>query len=334
MLKNDYQVIKVLGEDYFVLDVIEHITIPDCFVVKRNKVGNSNGEAKLYLGSRKKEVYFRSFFDNFQNTKAFFLKQDFFSYLNDAKLEYEIQEQGYNISISHFWGENKNQVSKLNGIELFEIRESSAGGKDRYYLENPKTSAYKLFRTIMLPTITYISILKLQNCKTKETIFYFRPFLDYFYDKRNATDRIKAKEEFDNKGKQETKEEQDTKKSRVGQGKYRGLILDEFPSGCLITNINDERLLIASHIKPWVDCDNVAEQVDRFNGLLLSPTYDRLFDQGFITFSGNGVVETSPYISPLNWKKLDLKTGKKFKLEENTKRIEYLEYHKKNIFKG
>jgi predicted restriction endonuclease len=43
-------------------------------------------------------------------------------------------------------------------------------------------------------------------------------------------------------------------------------------------------LLIASHIKPWAKCDG-NEKVDVYNGFLLSPNFDRLFDQGFITFS-------------------------------------------------
>ncbi|MGO5052396.1 HNH endonuclease [Lachnospiraceae bacterium LCP25S3_G4] len=38
----------------------------------------------------------------------------------------------------------------------------------------------------------------------------------------------------------------------------------------------------SSHIKPWKDSDNT-DRVDGDKGLSLTPTYDRLFDQGYIS---------------------------------------------------
>ncbi len=102
---------------------------------------------------------------------------------------------------------------------------------------------------------------------------------------------------------------------------------------CLITRVSDERMLIASHIKPWAVCENNNERIDKYNGLLLTPTYDRLFDQGFITFSNNGLISISPYLSPLNVKRIGLIPNKQYKLLEHQKRSFYLEYHRKNIFK-
>ena len=48
-------------------------------------------------------------------------------------------------------------------------------------------------------------------------------------------------------------------------------------------------LLIASHIKPWHVCDD-KERLDKFNGLMLSPNIDALFDNGLITFDINGTI--------------------------------------------
>ena len=48
--------------------------------------------------------------------------------------------------------------------------------------------------------------------------------------------------------------------------------------------INEESLLIASHIKPWAVSDS-KERIDPNNGFILSPLYDKLFDRGYITFS-------------------------------------------------
>ncbi len=94
-----------------------------------------------------------------------------------------------------------------------------------------------------------------------------------------------------------------------------------------------ERMLIASHIKPWAVCKNDDERIDKYNGLLLTPTYDRLFDQGFITFSNNGQISVSPYLSPLNTKRLGLIPDKQYNLQEHKKRSDYLDYHRQNIYK-
>jgi len=61
-------------------------------------------------------------------------------------------------------------------------------------------------------------------------------------------------------------------KAREGQGKYRELLLEQCHF-CLITMISDERLLIASHIKPWAASSD-DEKIDPYNkkkhgGLLL-----------------------------------------------------------------
>lgn len=77
-------------------------------------------------------------------------------------------------------------------------------------------------------------------------------------------------------------------KSRVGQGLFRRRVIQEYGC-CLITEIEEPALLVASHIKPWRDCrKDPRECLDPENALLLSPTWDRLFDQGFISFTDQG----------------------------------------------
>lgn len=48
-----------------------------------------------------------------------------------------------------------------------------------------------------------------------------------------------------------------------------------------------KRNLVAGHIKPWSKC-NDDEKHDRANGLCLSPNFDRLFEDGAISFADNG----------------------------------------------
>lgn len=77
-------------------------------------------------------------------------------------------------------------------------------------------------------------------------------------------------------------------KARIGQGLFRRRVIQKY-GGCLITEIDEPALLIASHIKPWRDCRAEPQEcLDPENALLLSPTWDRLFDQGFISFTDHG----------------------------------------------
>ena len=79
---------------------------------------------------------------------------------------------------------------------------------------------------------------------------------------------------------------------------------------CPITDVNDERLLVASHIKPWAKCSD-KEKIDPNNGFMFTPTYDKLFDRGFISFDDNKRMLVSPWISPMNQKRLNIYEGKK-----------------------
>lgn len=62
---------------------------------------------------------------------------------------------------------------------------------------------------------------------------------------------------------------------------------------CAITGLAVPELLRASHIKPWAACETDAERLDVFNGLLLAPHLDALFDKGFITVGDDGAVAVS-----------------------------------------
>lgn len=75
-------------------------------------------------------------------------------------------------------------------------------------------------------------------------------------------------------------------KARVGQGLFRKrvILLDQ---ACRVTGVSDKRVLIASHIKAWKDSSN-AERISGYNGVLLSPHVDALFDDHLITFENDG----------------------------------------------
>jgi hypothetical protein len=114
--------------------------------------------------------------------------------------------------------------------------------------------------------------------------------------------------------------------ARIGQGTYRKNLIALW-KGCSISNYAYHKVLIASHMKPWKDCDNY-EKLDRYNGLLLLPTYDRLFDKGYITFEDNGKLRVSKALQPHAF----LNLTKDTKIEIKSLHKPYLQYHRKHIF--
>lgn len=114
--------------------------------------------------------------------------------------------------------------------------------------------------------------------------------------------------------------------SRIGQGKFRENLLKLW-GHCAVSGFDDVRLLVASHIKPWRDSDN-SEKIDKFNGLLLLPTYDKLFDIGLISFENNGKIKISNSLK--DYEKLGISTNTKIELKNENQK--YMEYHRENLF--
>ena len=75
-------------------------------------------------------------------------------------------------------------------------------------------------------------------------------------------------------------------KARLGQGLFRHRVAELEPA-CRVTGLARQQFLVASHIKPWRDCDN-RERLSGANGLLLSPHVDKLFDRHWISFDADG----------------------------------------------
>ncbi len=84
---------------------------------------------------------------------------------------------------------------------------------------------------------------------------------------------------------------------RVGQELFRRALLDYWRGRCCVTGLAVPSLLRASHIKPWAKCVSDDERLDVFNGLLLAPHVDALFDGGWISFTDLGRVLVSKELS-------------------------------------
>ena len=114
--------------------------------------------------------------------------------------------------------------------------------------------------------------------------------------------------------------------ARVGQQRFRKQLMEFWGDACALSGVKEPKLLVASHIVPWRQSEADAK-LDPFNGLLLAPHYDRLFDQGLISFKDDGSILLS-----CTAKKLPSEFGlsKAMKLRKlNPKHLPYLAAHRK-----
>lgn len=334
---------KVNGENLPTLSVFPAMmTVPDCVVTRSNKLGKGHGEAKFYIAS-KAEMY--NFYGGEKfNVKCFMLKTDLIAYLLAIKNEYFAPSQEYSQKekLPLLWNERLKTVSELDDVIFFNI-------KDQYQIQGPRgyvksnDAAYQILREVALPLVSYVYVEKVGT--EKAPLFYWKLFVDYdaIWEKQNdplvfTYGRKACFGQASNKNsskipKKNQKKQKDISKARDGQGKYREQLLEQCRF-CPITMISDERLLIASHIKPWVS-SNDEEKTDPYNGYILSPLYDKLFDRGFITFTESRHVILSEFISPYTWKQIGMRNDTFIKaLPMDDKREKYLEFHHQSVFKG
>ena len=127
-----------------------------------------------------------------------------------------------------------------------------------------------------------------------------------------------------------TTEKETITKSRIGQGQFRQSLIDYW-SSCAITGCEEQRLLRASHIKPWAK-STATERLSLYNGLLLSPTLDVCFDSGLISFDDLGNIIISNKLSCKNMEALSI--NKNMKLSKiSQEHQKYLKYHRNHIYK-
>lgn len=328
---------KIEGREYSFQDVSRVLTVPDCNVLGPNKIGTGNGEAKFYFGSKPE---LNAFALNQKTMECFFLKRDLLNYMQAAQKEYAFPSQNYagKNDMPALWKSRVEEVTKLPEILRFtvEIQDQIEGA--RGYL-NSKDATYKLFRTLSLPLVSYISIMRLLNPSGK-SVYYWKLFVDFdaiaqrgivpqvfTYGKGS---RKKRTEELEKK--EETRKIREGRDS-AGQSRFRDKLFEECPF-CPITKITDDRLLVASHIKPLAASEE-SEAFDPKNGFTLSALYDRLFDKGLISFDSNKCMMVSNWLSPSNRERCRLKNGEFIQqLPLDEKREFYLKYHRQYVFKG
>ena len=319
------------GIAYNIVDVYDlSVTLPDSFVVNENKTCGGHGEAKLYMGSKD---HMRNFYTGSVHSvgfeaECFILKSDLLQYMTNLCHEYThpsivYRGQGTKKNIKDLWDKRNSEINALPEVIKFRIKEQNQIGGNRGYVKskgNPKKGGYGIIRTVSLPFVSYLSVMKLQEAATGNILFYWKLFADF---SQMAEQQYWAK----HYGK---KKMTGTGRVRDGQIQYRQSLFAQF-GHCPFSKIDDVKLLIASHIKPWAIC-NETEKTDANNGLMLSPLYDKLFDKGYITFENDGSIRISDWLSPANKSRIDFNYNIG-DLHLTPQRLVYMDYHRRFVFK-
>lgn len=330
----------IKGEKLKTLSVFQTMmTVPDCIVTGTNKLGHGHGEAKLYIASKDD---MRAFYGGEKfKAKCFLLKSDLLAYMQAIKNEYYEPSQNYACkdNFPTLWAERLAMIEQLDDVIFFDIEDQYQITGSRGYI-NSTDSGYQIIRKIALPLVSYIYVEKVG--KEIAPLFYWKLFVDFDAIWRRKSEPLvftygKVKDKVETvetpKNKKVAEKDKNIRQAREGQGKYREQLLEQCHY-CPFTMIADERLLIASHIKPWA-ASNDTEKTDPYNGYMLSPMFDKLFDRGFITITEDRRVILSEFISSYTWKQIGLKNNAFYNsILMDDKRIGYLKFHHQSVFKG
>lgn len=157
----------------------------------------------------------------------------------------------------------------------------------------------------------------------------FLAFVNSDYHKRMEDSILTEIKAVENDNNIKATEKDSIVKSRIGQGIFRNELI-EYWHGCAISQCPFTWMLIASHIKPWRDADN-QERLDTYNGLLLLPNYDKLFDLGYISFTQAGKIMYSRLLDKFDREAIGLTSDLHLVKLEN-QHLKYLKYHNENCF--
>ena len=362
------QKIKLENKVYSIIDSIQNFMIADSFISNKNKLleTTGNGESKLHIGTYSGDnigplskffeydkwgiEYFDPERNNWktfkaaeligaviQNKTCFFSKQNLLNYLEDCKEEYFNQEQVYRNDIKQYFEDRFLEANKISTdllyFSIYDASDSHSQTQSRGYIRSDD-NVWKLFRDLTLPKISYLSILKLkEDGSNNSPVFYFRLILDYNLRSFRHPSKEKLVDNIPH-SKPTPKSQPKRQNREIDQVKFKKEVHELMPL-CPFTKISDERLLTASHIKPYIVCKNenkLNEASDPTNGLSLTPTWDRLFDKGYITFKDNGELICGTQISKYTWTKLGVDPSAKNKYNLITDRSFYLRFHRENVF--
>ena len=155
-------------------------------------------------------------------------------------------------------------------------------------------------------------------------------FLEYVqsdYLKQLSQTILSEETKINNNANLSSTEKEALVKSRIGQGRFRDSLI-AYWNGCSVTSCEAIPILVASHIKPWRKSDNT-QRLDVYNGLLLTPNLDKLFDRGYISFDDKGKLICSDALPQRDMKILGASPSMSLTRIEDRHKA-YLAFHRDN----
>ncbi|RWN51500.1 HNH endonuclease [Mesorhizobium sp.] len=118
---------------------------------------------------------------------------------------------------------------------------------------------------------------------------------------------------------------------RVGQNIFRDALFAYWGGVCAVTGVSELRLLRASHIKPWAQCETDGERLDVYNGLLLAAHLDAAFDAGLIAFKDSGEILISDNLAENDRRAMNINSRLVLR-QVAIGHLENLAWHRLNLF--
>jgi hypothetical protein len=325
------------------IDAIE-VSVADSFVSRENKLGSGNGETRLYVGGRSIR---KDFFGDF-GFKVFarLRKSELIRFLEEMKFEYKNPTLEYRgkKELPLIWENRFETLLALPNEEIdFYIydtqRNSQTSDERRIYIDS-QDDAYHLLHELPLSGSARLSIVKYEE--NSKNVFEFKLIPDFDGDTRPSNSVHLEQEILNNLDDNSANSRIITSvermvTARIGQMDFRKSLLNSAGAKCAFTGISDSSLLIAGHIKPWA-VSNSQERLSPQNGLLFTPTYDKLFNNGFISFEDDCSLNVSPLLSRSSASLLGLIEGSEIDIPllgaNNRERRGFMKYHREKIFRG
>ncbi len=239
------------------------------------------------------------------------------------------EQVGWKVSIRYFLMANTLKPADHMGVlapllpDKYAPLQASGRGKEFYLTTVPENLALALIALIGAEAKALVSANHVADNPFEQQDQATRD-LDAWEDR--VSEQIEKDDSLD------TTEKQALVKARRGQGLFKQNVR-AIETHCRITRVDRIEHLIASHCKPWRDCETNRERLDGENGLLLTPTMDHLFDRGYISFEGKGDLLVSPVAHKESLLRMGIDPEKRANVGVFSEgQRAYLDYHREQVF--
>lgn len=237
--------------------------------------------------------------------------------------------------IYHYTGMGQSSDQKMSGQNLT-LAESNENGVEIHFFEVLKPKEYTYRGQVQLAGEPYQAQQKDKDGRDRLVWIYplrllnsdatFTKISTAINDEQELQEELQEIQKVESLSIEQTEKER-LIKSRIGQGKFKKMLLQR-KSKCALCGVDDPRLLIASHIKPWSVSSN-DERLDLHNGLLLCPNHDALFDKKLISFTDSGEIMISKTVSETSQTFMNIHD--KMRISLTKKQLDYMKGHRESL---